>query len=223
MYADDRLNNIQAQINRLTDLKRGLRERERSIDARRTYLNKPGVFAANNVKTLRDSLMGALPNHMMPGNVGGLNEVCWPFYFQASVDFGSDPTIQANNYKSSYFQVDQEAGFLLLSIGVSFMTDSVGASAIANAPVQIELIDRQSSRRFANDPIPLQMFGGNSLPSVFPTPFYMQPNAFLDIKANGMLETAQDFTGSGLFKLSFFGYRIRTEDAGKVLSTIFAP
>jgi hypothetical protein len=40
--------------------------------------------------------------------------------------------------------------------------------------------------------------------------------------ANGIPVVGQDFTGSGVFQLSFFGYRVRTEDAGKVLSTIFS-
>lgn len=221
MYQDDRVNSIQAEINRLNNLKRVLRERERSLDARKMHLDQPGVFTVNNVKGLRKSLMGNLPGFMMPGNVGGINEVTWPFYFQANVDFGDDPTINDSTFARSFFQVDQEAAFLLMSIGRSHSTNAAGQSATFNAPLQVELIDRQSSRRFSDKPIPLQMFGYDSLPSVLPTPMYIQPNAFLDVVVNGIPTTDQDFTGSGLFQLTFFGFRIRTEDAGKVLSTIF--
>lgn len=221
MYQDDRINAIQAEINRLNNLKRVLREQERSLDARKHYLNQPGVFTANNVRSLRKSLLGNLPNFMMPGNVGGINEVTWPFYFQANIDMGTDPTISENTFARSFFQVDQEAAFLLMSVGRSHSTDAAGASATFNAPLQVDLIDRQSSRRFSDKPIPLQMIGYDSLPSVMPTPMYVQPNAFIDVVVNGIPTTGQDFTGSGVFQLTFFGFRIRTEDAGKVLSTIF--
>lgn len=221
MAQDDRIDQIQSSINHLNNVKRALRDREQNLNARAQYLNNPGTFPVSNVKSLRESLLGNLPEHMMPGNVGGINEVTWPFYFQAQLDFGDDPTISQTSIVKSFFQVDQEAAFLLMSVERTHNQDADGASATQNAPIQIDLIDRQSSRRFSSQNIPLQGIGFNSLPSIFPTPFYLQPNAFLDITASGMNITPQDFTGSGLFTLSFFGYRIRTEDAGKVLSTIF--
>lgn len=220
-YQDDRLNQIQAQMQHLENLKRQLREREKSLNARKMYLDSPQTFPASNVKSLQSSLMAALPNHMMPGNVGGINEVTWPFYFQMELDFGQDPTISSSVFRKSFFQVDQEAAFLMMSIIRSHQTDAAGASATINAPIQIDLIDRQSSRRFSDKPIPLQMFGIDSIASILPTPMYLQPNAFLDVTASGITDQELDFTGSGKFQLSFFGYRIRTEDAGKVLSTIF--
>jgi|GEM_PF-1481552 len=227
MY-DDQVNQVHAEINRLNNLKRALRERERSIDSRRMYLNSNKTFGSanngsttNNVRALRNSLFGNLPNNMIPGNVGGINEVTWPFYFQTLIDMGDDPTIVENTFARGFFQVDQEAAFLLTSIARSHSTNAAGASATINAPLQIELIDRQSSRRFSDKPFPLQMIGFDSCPSILPVPMYIQPNAFLDVVVNGIPATDQDFTGSGVFQLSFFGYRIRTEDAGKVLSTIF--
>lgn len=223
-YEDDRIYGIQQQINHLNNVKRSLREREKTLNARAMYLNNPQSFPANSVKNLRQSLLGNLPNHMVPGNVGGINEVTWPFFFQVNLDFGDDPAIADNIFAKSFFQVDQEAAFLIMSIDRAHSTNAAGQSATINAPIQIELIDRQSSRRFSNAPVPLQMYGTNSCPSILPTPMYMMPNAFLDIVASGIPAAAfpVDFTGSGAFQLSFFGYRIRTEDAGKVLSTIFS-
>lgn len=221
-YGDDRLNQVQAQINHLNNMKRALREREASLDARSRYLTNPPTAPANTVANLRDMLIGSLPGHMVPGNVGGINEVTWPFYFQVNLDLGADPDISTAMVPiRNAFQVDQEAAFLLMSVGRSHSTNAAGQSATINSPLQIELIDRQSSRRFSAEPIPLQMFGFNSQPSIMPTPFYMQPNAFLDVVVSGIPDSVQETTGSGLFQLTFFGYRIRTEDAGKVLSTIF--
>lgn len=231
MYQNDRANAIQMEIQRLTDLKRSLRNREKSQKAREMYLNgrlsgRMGSWneqvPANNVAQLRSTLNNILPQYMVPGNVGGLNQVCWPFYFQANVDLGDDPSIASNVITRGFFQVDQEAGFILQSIGVSHSTNATGLSATANAPLQVEIIDRQSSRRFNNAPMPIQMLGSNSLPAVLPTPMYVQPNAFMDVVVNGIPEVAQTFEGSGLMQFSFFGLRIRTEDQGAILSTIFA-
>ena len=222
-YQDDRVNAIQAQIDNLTNLKRGLREREKSLNARAMYLNNPQTFPANNVKSLQDSLMGSLPKHMVPGNVGGINEVTWPFLFQINLDIGTNPTVIDSSFTKGSFQVDQEAAFLMMSISRSHSTDANGQSATINAPLQVEIIDRQSSRRFNNAPMPLQMIGQNSCPSIMPTPMFVRPNAFIDFVVSGIPSSGVSFNGSGKFQLSFFGYRIRTDDAGKVLSTIFAP
>jgi hypothetical protein len=108
------------------------------------------------------------------------------------------------------------------SMAISHSTNAVGLSATVNAPLQVEIIDRQSSRRFNSLPMPIQMIGYNSNPSIFPTPMYVQPNAFIDVLVNGIPDVAQTFQGSGLLQFSFFGLRMRTEDQGAVLSTIFA-
>jgi hypothetical protein len=221
-YADDRSNQIQAQIQHLTNLKRVLREREKDLNARARYLDQPRTMPANSVKGLRNALLGNLPSHMVPGNVGGINEVTWPFYFQINMDVGTNPTISSNSLFKGFFQVDQEAALLLMSMDISYSTNALGQSATSLAPLQVDLIDRQSSRRFSNEPIPLQMIGHNSNPSIMPTPMYIMPNAFLDVSVSGQSPIPMTYTGSGKFQLSFFGYRIRTEDAGKVLSTIFA-
>lgn len=222
MY-DDRLNQIQAEMQRLTNIKRALREREKSIDARARFIGTAGTMPANNVKGLRNSLLGNLPNFMMPGNVGGINEVTWPFLFNTNINIGDDPSISSSAYTRASFQVDQEACFLIMAISVAFNTNAAGQSAVANAPLQVEIIDRQSSRRFNDKPMPIQMIGTDSCPSILPVPMYVPPNAFIDFVINGIPDTAQAFDGSGSFQLSFFGNRIRIEDAGKVLSTIFQP
>lgn len=222
-YQDDRMNDIQASIQNLENVKRLLREREKNLKAREQYLSNPRTFPVNNVANLRNTMLGALPGYMMPGNVGGVNEVTWPFLFNTTLDFGANPSIADNVFARNFFQVDQEAAFLVMAISRAHQTDEDNISATINAPIQIEFIDRQSSRRFMSEPMPLQMLGSNSLPSIYPTAFYMPPNSVLDIVASGIPPAAApiDYTGSGAFQLSFFGNRIRTEDAQKVLSTIF--
>lgn len=220
---DDRSNQLQAELQRLTNLKRVLRVREQDLKARNRNLASQPSMASNNIKSLRSSLLGSLPNYMMPGNVGGINEVTWPFLFAINMDIGSDPTISSNIYTRGSFQVDQEACFLLMGVSIAYNTNDAGQSATALAPLQVEFIDRQSSRRFNDKPMPIQMIGGDSNMSIFPTPMYVQPNAFLDVSVNGILAEEIDVVGSGSMQFCFFGNRMRIDDSGKVLSTIFAP
>lgn len=218
---DERINQIDAEINTLTNLKRQLRQQEKSIEARAAYLAQPQQFAHNSARDLKEQMQSNLAPHMMPANLGGFNEVAWPFFFQVNIDFGADPTLSDMIRTKSFFQVDQEAAFLLMSVSASFGKDAANNSALETAPVQIEIIDRQSSRRFNNAPIPLQMIGNNSNPMIMPTPMYISPNAILDIEASGMQAVPHQYTGSGKVQLSFFGYRTRIENAQNILSTIF--
>lgn len=222
-YQDDRLNQIEAEIQHLTNLKRQLRSREKSIRAREEYVREPSQYQYNNLKELRGALQSSLQPQLMPGNVGGINEVSWPFFFQVEIDFNNDPTFADNVFARNSFQVDQEAALILWSIERSHSTDANGFSATINAPLQVEFIDRQSSRRFNNAPIPLQSIGSNSNPTIFPTAYYLQPNAFLDVVVSGInpVSQPQTFTGSGRIQFSFFGNRVRIDDAGKVLSNVY--
>jgi hypothetical protein len=221
-YQDERSNQIAAEMNHLMNLKKSLRNQEKSLNARAQYLANPQSFPSASIQNLEQTLKGALPPHMMPGNVGALNSVMWPFYFQVDFDLGDNPVIASNTFADEFFQVDQEAALVIQSISRSSGTDDEGFSGTMTAPLQVEFIDRQSSRRFQSEPIPLQMIGNNSKPTIFPTSFLLMPNAILDVQVSGIPTTPQTFTGSGQFEISFFGYRVRIADAGKVLSTIFA-
>jgi hypothetical protein len=223
MYQDDRLNQIQSQIESLTNIKRQLREREKSLRAREQMLTQPSQFQFNNIKSFKQALSANLAPDMWPCNVGGLNEVTWPFFFQCSVDFTDNPTISENTIQRTFFQVDQEAAFILMSVTRDQPLDAAGATATTLGAFQVEFVDRQSSRRFNDAPLPLQMLGDDSLPTVLPTGMLLMPNAFLDVLVSGLppATAPQTLVGSGVINFSFFGYRVRVENAQNVLSTIF--
>lgn len=171
-----------------------------------------------DVSDLKQNLMRALPAHLVPGNVGSFNKVTWPFWYQVNFDFGTNPSWSSSTRQTQSFQNTQEAAFLLMSISRKSYSYTTASDL---APLQIEIRDRQSSRQFNDRPIPLQMFGKRSHPTVLPTPMLIMPNAFIDVIASSWVDVTQATTGNGKFQLSFFGYRIRTEDASKVLSSIF--
>lgn len=169
--------------------------------------------------SLEKELRGKLPPYLKPGNVGSYNKVTWPFWSPVSFDFGVNPTYGPTTRQTRSFQVSQEAALLLMGITRS-SEDYTVASALA--PLQIDIKDRQSSRQFNDLPIPLQAIPKDGRQAPLPTPLLLMPNAFIDIVASSWLAApAAASVGSGKFSLVFFGYRIRTEDAGKVLSSVF--
>lgn len=225
-YQDDRIYALNQEIQDLDNMKRKLRYREKSLWARNETLKNMNQFPNANPRELKRSLEDALSPFMMPSNIGGISDVSWMFMFQITIDVGTDPTIGpsliANPNSRGSFQVDQESCALIQAISTSYMTDAANLSAMKDAPVQLDLIDRQSSRRFNSGPIPLQMLGYNSNPSVLPTSMLLLPNAFFDIQLSSMSPTDIDYTGSGQIQFSFYTARTRIENAGKVMSTTFA-
>lgn len=170
-------------------------------------------------RNLEQELHGKLPSYLKPGNVGSFNKVTWPFWSLVSFNFGANPTYGPTTRQTQNFQVSQEAALLLMGI-TRASEDYTVASELA--PLQIDIKDRQSSRQFNDIPIPLQAIARNGQMSALPTPLLLMPNAFIDVVASSWLTAAAAAAvGTGKFTLTFFGYRIRTEDAGKVLSSVF--
>lgn len=170
-------------------------------------------------KTLKETI-ACIPKHLRPSNVGDISSVAWPMWYQVDFNLGTNPTFTSNTRQTQSFQNTQEAAFLFLAITRKHYGYD---SASALAPLQVEIRDRQSSRQFNDRPIPLQMFGRNSHPTTLPTPMLIQPNAFLDFNLSSFMPEGESMAtvGTGKIQLSMFGYRIRVQDADKVLSSIF--
>ena len=191
---------------------------ERKQIRRQERLNRKEYKMAQ--QNLKGELAKSIPGYMMPGNVGSFTKVTWPFWYNVSFDFGANPSWSSNTRQTQSFQVSQEAAFLVSAISLKTHTYS---TASALAPLQIELRDRQSTRQMNDRPIPLQMIGKRSHPTVLPTSMLLMPSAFFDVTMSSWLPVGLDqaTTGNGKFQITFFGYRVRVEDADKVLSTVF--
>lgn len=167
---------------------------------------------------LDDELAKKLPAHMMPGNVGLNDKVTWPFNFTVNFDFGANPVWSSSSSKQSFFQVTQDAGFLLCGISRdSSKFDSAGTLA----PLGLDIRDRQSARQFNNSPIPLQMIGRSSKYTQFHEPLWINPSAFVDITVSSLLntQTAVNTSTESKLSLNFFGYRMRTAKGANALGT----
>ena len=214
---------VQQEIDMLTIKRRELRKKLKSIEAREHYISEPKQFAYSGAKQFRADLAANLNESMMPVKIGGIDEVMWPYYFQAQIDFGTDPLCARNIIAETFFQVDEEACFLMMGISREHNTDADGLSATWKAPLVVEIEDRQSTRKFNAGPIPLQSFGENSLISVWPTPMLILNSAVMDVKVYGIPPSSdhQQLSGNGEIQFSFFGYRTRIQIAQKILSMFY--
>ena len=167
---------------------------------------------------LKQNLQGKLPPYLMPGNVGSYNKVSWPFWSTVDFNLGTNPTLDTTTRLTSSFQVSQESALILMAITRKSFSYGLAGE---RGPLQFDIRDRQSSRQFNDRPIPLQNIGKRGKPTILPTPLLVMPNAFIDVTLTTWATAAVATVGSGRHLLTFFGYRIRTEDAGKVLSSVF--
>ncbi len=208
------------EISELTNGIQNLRQVERRLSNEQARMqslsSEPSVSRGGS---LIANLVSILPEHLVPANVGNLNEVMYPFFYTTEHDFGTDPTFTSNSANNQIFNVSQDAAFILTSIYRSY--EDVGDVG-KGAPLEMTIRDLQSSRQFNDSPIPVQTIGDKGNPTILPTPFYMSPNASIRIELSSFVPNDQAETGEGKQIFVYQGYRIRTGDIGKVLSTIFS-
>lgn len=169
--------------------------------------------------TVRDELLSKIPRHMMPGNVGDTNKVIWPFHFTVEFDFGANPVWSSATRATKFFQVTQDAGFLLCGVARTSSSFDAGSEL---APLGLDIRDRQSARQFNNSPIPIQMIGRSSKYTQFHEPLWINPSAFVDVTLSSLLNTATiaNTSASAKITLTFFGYRMRSGGKTEMGTTV---
>jgi hypothetical protein len=168
--------------------------------------------------SLEQELIKRLPSSLIPGNVGNLYDVAWPFNYTINFDFGVDPTYGPATRQVQSFQNTQEAAFILGGMTRKSYAYSTSGEL---APLNLLIKDRQSTRQFMDVSIPLQAIAKKTPYTIFEVPLVIMPNAFIDVIMSSWLTADQATTGSGRHDFTFIGYRTRTSDIGTVLSTVF--
>lgn len=157
-----------------------------------------------------------------PGNIGEINNVIWPFYFQ--VDSGD---LAPNTADTFSFSVTQEAAFLMRQVSYSSFRksgddyeyiDPFYFDESANSPNGLfyTMEDAQSSRVFqGRTPKDISLLGSANFPTIFPSTVFMIPNQTMlfNLFNQSTEETFRTF-------ITVFGYRVRVADAQNLLSTI---
>ena len=198
------------------------RANERDIKARVAALSdEPLINLTDDMNNISSKLAKILPKHLVPRNLGPLSQVMWPFFYVHDFDYqdGADTTFLANERKESTVQVSQESGFIWTHIYRDF--DDAGQSGFG-APLQLTIRDRQSSRQFVSEPIQLQHIGLKGEPTKLATPLVIMPNARITVEMESILTA--DFTvlnSTGTIRLVMAGYRMRMEDAQRVIEQVY--
>jgi hypothetical protein len=182
-----------------------------------------GLVGNNGAKTLMYNMEKGLDGPLMPGNVGDINRVIWPFWFTSEkVTLGPNQSANAN------ITVTQEAGFVWMSYTKAIFLEEDGG------PGQYQLIDpdqanaggkaneltfiirdSQSSRSFMNKGLDVNQAGYWKKPTTNITPVLFLPNSNVEViwQNNSTDRTYRPF-------ITMFGYRLRIDHAKDILSTI---
>lgn len=173
---------------------------------------------------LFSELAAKLPPDLIPGNVGNMSSVRWNFDFPLRFQIPVGQTVFSSAFKlNQFFQVPQEAALILTHLAVSYEPLSGTAVTPANAPLTIEIRDRQSSRQFMSVPLPIQGIGSGRFPTALPAKMIFMPTAFVDVEMRSFGDGSADYTDmTGVINLVCYGVRIRIKDAKDILGTVFA-
>lgn len=196
-----------------------LRLEEKATRKQEAYVTSLPMISGDN---LAKKLEAILPSNLIPKNIGKIDEITWPYWYELDFDFsdGANATYNFGERKSSFFQIGQEAGFLLTHIYRFYEDSSVSGQG---APLEFVIKNVQSTRQFNDAPIQLQHIGTRGKPYKLPIPILLQPNEKLEIEMASWF--GADFTVngvSGLHSLSFMGRRVRMKDTLNMRADLIA-
>lgn len=181
-----------------------------------------GHVSNTGPRSMLHNMSSALNPYEMPGNVGDINRIVWPFWFNSD-----DIILGPNQGGQSNISITQEAGFILLYYTASVFQEiapgeyayvdpeAVGSAGKANN-LNFEFMDSSSSRRFMNRPMAISSVGYWKQPTTLPQPLFFLPNSNIQINYSN----DDQFTVYRP-RISFFGYRFRLDNAKDVLSLVY--
>lgn len=214
------LNKLQQQVEGIAQI---VDSKERQLSIKESQLRQ-GTVPNNSAQQLDYNMRNSLGPLLTPGNVGDINAVIWPFYFTTDTP---DTPLAANETFQTGFSVTQEAAFIFMSFTkVVYLVEGeqpneswtyLNPDDQPSAPgLSFTLRDGSSSRQLFNTPISLDHYGNPRFPTKFPRPVMLLPNQVMQIAfANNH--------ASNLYipKITAFGYRIRIDQAEKLLSLVY--
>jgi hypothetical protein len=209
---NNQLNQLQSQMNKEHAL---LKQAESKMRGNLVPTEGPVSMAHNLAQGLNEK--------MMPGNLGDINRVVWPFWFTTT-----KATLAPNTAVQGNITVTQEAAMIMTSYTKAVFLEEDGspgqyqyidpnqpdASGKSNG-LTFVWRDSQSSRSFMNKAIDINQIGHWKYPTILPTPQLFLPNSNIEF-------TYQNNTNDRTYRpfITIFGLRVRIEHAKDILSTI---
>lgn len=175
---------------------------------------------------LLSNIKNAVGGSLTPGNIGDINSVIWPFYFPTDIP---DTPLAENETLQTGFSVTQEAAFIFMSfVKAVYLVEGEDENQSwtyldpdqdnPSAPgLFFTMRDGSSSRQFFNTPMAIDHFGNPRFPSKFPRPLMLLPNQVMQIAFIN-----NHPTNVYVPIITAFGYRLRVDEAQKLLSLVYA-
>lgn len=211
--------NLIAQIQKIGDKKRLVRQEERNLQSYEKNGNGL-LYSQPAVKknALKEHLEGLLPPELVPSNVGSISEVTWGFFYQLDFDLGNNITFDHNFRAERSFKVNAEAAFLVTRIYRDTRDQDQAGFA---APLCVSMKDMQSSRQLNDNPIPVQAIPSKGYYWELPVPFLIYPSASLSLELTSWLPVGVSLPteGSNYQGFTFYGARVRIKDQNQVIRT----
>lgn len=211
----------QKLLKQVSQLDAALSSREKNL-AENEILARQGLVPNASENDVKSNLSSFLPPWLSPGNLGDLNKVIWPFWFTFTA-----PELVPNSNSTGIITVTQEAAFVLMAMTkvvfeknpLTNEVEAIDASDFSSAGqsqnLSFSIQDAQSKRFFTQVPIQLDTIGVPQFPTTLPSPLMFLPNSTVQISYFNA-----DPSRTYIPFVTFFGYRVRIDDAQNILSTI---
>jgi hypothetical protein len=218
-----KMNELQALNDQVQGIADIVNSKENSLSIKESQLRQ-SQMPNNSAQNLQFNMKNDLSPLLTPGNIGDINSVIWPFYF--TTDIPSSP-VAVNETFQTGFSVTQEAAFIFMSfVKTVYLVECeqpddswtyLDPDDQPSAPgLVFSLRDGSSSRQFFNTPIDIDHYGNPRFPTKFPRPVMLLPNQVMQIAF-----TNNHPTNLYVPFITAFGYRIRIDQAQKLLSLVY--
>jgi hypothetical protein len=218
-----KLQNLQMQIAQMSAANQ---TKKQQLDTREAALRQ-GTVPVNGPQDVMTNLRNILPDYLVPGNLGNVNSVIWPFWFTNITPELPAASGGTASQATAMVTITQEAAFIITAFMKSiFIHDPVGGTYTYVDPQQpgqsgltpglsMTIQDAQSSRVFMSNPIDLDTVGDGRFPQDLPTPLMFLPNSVIKTQLYN-----SNTTYNYVPWITYLGVRCRIEDAQRIMSLI---
>lgn len=219
---DEKMQQLQDLNDQVNSIAQIVSAKEADIQNRESMLRQ-NQAPNNSAQNLQYNMRNALGPLLTPGNINDVNAVIWPFYFTTDIPNSS---VGPNETFQTGFSVTQEAAFVFMSFTKTIYLAEGDPESWTyldpdtqepSAPgLSFTLRDGSSSRQLFNSPMAMDNYGNPRFPTKFPRPVMLLPNQVMQIQFINA-----HATNKYVPFITAFGYRIRIDEAQKILSLVY--
>jgi hypothetical protein len=219
-----KLKNLQVQIAALSAANQ---VKSAQLAVQQAAVQGQGTMPVRGPQDVLRNLRNVLPDYLVPGNLGDVNRVVWPFWFTNITPELPAAVGTTQTTSTATVTITQEAAFIITDIlKAIFIFDPIAGTYTYVDPSQpgqagltpgltMQLVDAQSSRVFMSKPVELDTIGYSQFPYELPTPIMFLPNSIIQTQF-----TNTNTSFNYIPWVTFLGVRCRIEDSQRIMGLI---